>query len=437
MATQDPSLKPTARVLVVGAGGRGHALGEALKASPSVKQVVYAPGTSGLERLGFETVPFPVQDIPGLVEHAEMEGYDLTVVGPNTPLVDGIVDQFEAAGLPIFGPTRAAARLEGSKVYARLLMRRLEIPTPRFAIADGADRAFYMARAYPWARVFKADGIAYDKGVRVTHSFDECEQAIEEVMYDNIYGLESKRLVVEQRIDGEEVTLFSLTDGDDVYVLGDVLNYPRLGDGDSGPPTRGMGQVSPAPILGPELVETIRREVLLPTVRTLKEDGIPIRGALFVDLMMVKGEPYVIDYNVRFGDPATQTMLSAYSGDFYGVLQACRRGEGLAEAIAKLNHDPRPRVSLVLACEGYPTRRVRGATITIDEAHFEADDDLLLYHDGVRFTDPGIETTGGRTLTIVAVADTVREAREKAYRAAKVISFEGMHYRKDIGRLGS
>jgi phosphoribosylamine--glycine ligase len=424
---------PKTRVLIVGAGGRGHALGAALQASPSVDEVIYAPGTSGLEYLGFETVPFPIQDLSGLVEHAMMEGYDLTVVGPNTPLVDGIVDRFMEAGLPIFGPTKAAARLEGSKVYARLLMRSLDLPTPRFAIADGAERANFMARSYRWARVFKADGIAYDKGVRVTHSIDEVEKAIEEVMYDNIYGLESKRLVVEERIDGQEVTLFSLTDGEDVYILGNVLNYPRLLDGDGGPPTRGMGQVCPAPNLDEELVEKIRNQILVPTVQTLKEAGKPIRGALFVDLMMIKRNPYVIDYNVRFGDPATQTMLSAYSGDFYKVLQACRQGQGLRAAIDQLNHDPRPRVSLVLVCEGYPTKRVRGADISIDQTVFDADPDLWLFYDGVRSTAKGLETTGARTLTIVAAAETVCEARSKAYQASQAVQFEGQHMRGDIG----
>ena len=421
-----------AKVMIVGGGGRGHALGEALRCSPSVAKVVYAPGSSGLERLGYETAPVASQDLPGLVEYAEMEEFDLTVVGPNTPLVDGIVDRFEAADLPIFGPNKAAARLEGSKVFARLLMRDLGIPTPRFAVADGPDRANYMARSYRWARVFKADGIAYDKGVRVTDSLDECEQAIEEVMFDNIYGLESERLVVEERIDGQEITLFSLTDGEDVFVLGNVFNYPRLLDGDKGPPSRGMGQICPAPILSDTDVEMIRRRTLVPTVEAMREAGTPVKGALFVDLMMVKGHPYVIDYNVRFGDPATQTMLSAYSGDFYDVLQACRTGHGLQEAIQRLERDTRPRVAVVMACEGYPRTFVRGAPITIDEAYFDGQPDVRLFHDGVRFTDPGIETTGGRTLTVVAAAASVDEARHLAYEAVRHISFDGMHYRRDI-----
>jgi len=421
-----------AKVMIVGGGGRGHALGDALQKSPSVGQVVYAPGSSGLERLGYETAPVASQDLPGLVEYAQMEEFDLTVVGPNTPLVDGIVDRFEEVGLPIFGPNKAAARLEGSKVFARLLMRDLGIPTPRFAVADGPDRAMHMARSFRWARVFKADGIAYDKGVRVTESLDECEQAIEEVMFDNIYGLESERLVVEERIDGQEVTLFSLTDGRDVHVLGNVFNYPRLLDGDKGPPSRGMGQICPAPILTEGDVEFIRQRTLVPTVDAMREAGTPVKGALFVDLMMVKGNPYVIDYNVRFGDPATQTMLSAYSGDFYKVLQACRTGDGLADAIEALERDPRPRVAVVLACEGYPRTFVRGAPIKINEDFFLDRPDLLLFHDGVRFTDPGIETTGGRTITVVAAADTLSAARALAYQGVAEISFEGVHYRTDI-----
>lgn len=425
-----------ARVLIVGGGGRSHALGQALLASPSVSKVVYAPGTTGLEYLGYETVPVASQDFPGLVEIAEMEEYDLTVVGPNTPLVDGLVDAFDRAGLPIFGPTQRASKLEGSKVYARQLMQELGIPTPRFAIANNAERASFMARSYRWARVFKADGIAYDKGVRVTANLSECDQAIEEVMYDNIYGLESDKVVVEERIDGREVTVFGMCDGKTVHILGNVLNHPRLNDADTGPPTRGMGQVSPAPshLFSPGFIERIRDEVLQPTLDEMIERGGPLHGALFVDLMLVKGEPYVIDYNVRFGDPATQTLLTAISGDFYAVLQAARTGQGLAEAVAALTIDPRPRVSVVAVCEGYPQRFERGAPITVDEAKFAADPDVWLFFDGVRWRqETGLETTGGRTFTVVAAADTIAGARAKAYEHLKSIAFEGMHVRTDIG----
>ena len=314
-------MRERARVLVIGGGARSHALGLALQQSPSVREVVFAPGTSGLEALGFESAPVATQDLAGLVEHALMEEYDLSVVGPNTPLVDGIVDRFEAEGLPIFGPTKAAARLEGSKSYARLLMNHLGIPTPRFAICDNAERAEYLARTQRWARVFKADGIAYGKGVRVTETFGEVAEALEDILVDNVYGLESDKVVVEERLVGEEITLVCMTDGEDVVVLGHVLNHPRLHEGDCGPPTRGMGQISPAPQLDSAFVSRIMEDVLRPTVREMAERGAPLRGALFVDFMLVKGVPYAIDYNVRFGDPATQTVLSAYSGDIYKLLQ--------------------------------------------------------------------------------------------------------------------
>jgi len=423
-----------ASVLIVGGGGRSHALGEALLASPSVGRVVFAPGTTGLEHLGYETAPVASQDLPGLVELAMMEEYDLTVVGPNTPLVDGIVDLFEAEGLPIFGPTRVAARLEGSKAYARLLMGRLGVPTPRFAVCDNMERALHLAKTRAWARVFKADGIAYDKGVRVTHHASEVEDALKEVLLDNIYGLESDRIVVEERIDGSEVTVFTLCDGERLAVLGHVLNYPRLLDGDDGPPTRGMGQVSPAPILDDELVDQIVALALQPAVDALREDGFTLRGALFVDLMMVRGAPYVIDYNVRFGDPATQTMLSAYRGDFYRVLQACRTGAGMLDAVAALERDPRPRVALVAVCPGYPKKMVRGARITLKREVFDEHPDLRLFWDGVRASDAGLFTTGGRTFTLVAAGDTVADAASLAYRALRDgIDFEGMHVRRDIG----
>ncbi|MCB9789266.1 MAG: phosphoribosylamine--glycine ligase, partial [Deltaproteobacteria bacterium] len=403
-------------MLVIGGGARNHAIAEALRRSPSVAEVVLAPGTSGLERRGYPTAPVATQDLPGLVEHALLEGYDLSVVGPNTPLVDGIVDRFEAEGLPIFGPTRAAARLEGSKSFARLLMSRLGIPTPRFAICDDAHRAMHMARTQRWARVFKVDGIAYERGVRVTHELAEAEQALQDILVDNIYGLESERIVVEERIDGVEFTLFALTDGEHVEPMGHVLNHPRLCVGDTGPPSRGMGQVAPAPPLDEAMYRSLVDRVLIPTVRAMAEADTPLRGALFVDLMLCRGEPYAIDYNVRFGDPATQTLLHAWSGDLYRALQACRGQGDLASAVAAMHHDPRPRVSVVVVCEGYPHRRVRGAPIALDESVFDADPDLALYEDGVRVLDGDLLTTGGRTFTVVAAGDTVAEARARAYR---------------------
>jgi len=422
-----------ARVLIVGGGARSHALGVALDASPTVGEVVFAPGTSGLEALEFETAPVATQDLAGLVEHAMLEGYDLTVVGPNTPLVDGIVDRFEAEGLPIFGPSQAAARLEGSKVYARLLMNRLGISAPRFAICDTVDRATYLARTQPWARVFKADGIAYGKGVRVTERFDEVALALEEVLVDNVYGLESDRIVVEERLVGDEVTVFALTDGSDVVILGHVFNHPRLHAGEQGPSTRGMGQVCPAPQIDQAMLTRIEDDVLRPTVQALAEAGAPLRGALFVDFMLVKGQPFAIDYNVRFGDPATQTILSGYSGDVYGALKACLGQGQLRQAVAALTRDVRPRMSVVVACEGYPARHVRGDAIRIDRSVFELDADLWLFEDGVRVTPAGPETTGGRAFTVVAAGATLEAARARAYRGVVAIDFRGKHFRPDIG----
>ena len=422
-----------AQVLVVGGGARSHALGVAIKASPSVGRVVFAPGTSALEALGFESVPVATQDIRGLVEHAMLEEYDLCVVGPNTPLVDGIVDAFEAEGLPIFRPTKGAARLEGSKAYARLLMAHLGIPTPRFAICDNAERAAYLARTQRWARVFKADGIAYGKGVRVTEEFGEVESALQEVLVDNVYGLESERVVVEERLVGDEITVFALSDGEECVVLGHVFNHPRLLDGEAGPPTRGMGQVSPAPQVDASMLEKIKESVLRPTLAEMAERGAPLRGALFVDFILVKGEPFAIDYNVRFGDPATQTILSAYTGDFYTLLQACRAEGALGPALAAMHLDQRPRVSVVLACAGYPERRVRGDLIALDWEVFEGDPDLYLFQDGVRVSAAGAETTGGRTYTVVAAGADLSEARARAYRGVDAIRFRGLHARRDIG----
>ncbi|HAN30285.1 MAG TPA: phosphoribosylamine--glycine ligase [Myxococcales bacterium] len=424
-----------ARVMIIGGGARSHALGETLRRSPSVSEVLFAPGTSGLERLGYRTLPAASQDFDGLVEQAKLAEIDFTIVGPNTPLVDGVVDVFRAAGLPIFGPDQAAAKLEGSKVFARLLMNRLAIETPRFAICDTAERAAYLAQTTPWARVFKADGIAYGKGVRVTHRAKEAEAALEEVMQDNIYGLESKKIVVEERLDGTEITVFSLTDGQQVALLGHVLNYPRLLDEDRGPPTRGMGQLSPAPVVDAELLAHIERDVLRPTVAAMNERGTPLQGALFVDLMLVRGRALVIDYNVRFGDPATQILLSRIDGDLFAAMVACVQGSGLAQAVEQLTFDERPRASIVVAASGYPHRFERGAPIELHIRPFE-DPDLWLFEDGVRWIpeQDRIETTGGRTFTVVAAGETYGDAVERVYKAVEHIQFDGMHFRRDIGR---
>ena len=247
------------------------------------------------------------------------------------------------------------------------------------------------------------------------------------------FGLESEQIVVEERLVGEEVTIFALTDGVHLEIVGHVFNYPRLGDGESGPPTRGMGQVCPAPQIDDALLAHIRDEVLIPTVAEMAHRGHPLRGALFVDIMLVGGRPYVIDYNVRFGDPATQTILSAYQGDLYAALRACQTGEGLAEAVSALHRDPRPRMSVVVACAGYPDKMVRGAPITLHQATFDADPDLWLFTDGVRVRGSAPETTGGRTYTVVAAGDTLAAARARAYAGVAAITFDGKHFRTDIG----
>lgn len=430
-----------ARVLIVGTGARNHALGEALRRSPSVGKVVFAPGTSGLERLGFETAPVASQDFDGLVELAMMEEFDLTIVGPNSPLVYGLVDAFEAEGLPIFGPTKAAARLEGSKSFARMLMNQLRIRTPRFAVCDSAERALHHARRHGWARVFKVDGLGYGKGVRVTETLREAEAALGTILEDNVYGRDlNDRIVVEQRLDGQEVTVFALTDGEAIEVLGYVRNHPRLYDGEQGPPTRALGQVTEPPEVDEAMRERVMATILRPTIDAMAARGTPMRGALFVDMMLVSGHPVVLDYNVRFGDPATQTLLTTYRGDWYRALQACRGEGSLSEAVGALERDPRPHVSLVLVAEGYPDRRVRGDAITfVEPERLMHDPDLRVYEDGVlwrpaRDDQPErLETTGGRIFTLVAAGETVAEARARVYAAAEAVRFRGMHYRTDIG----
>ncbi len=422
------------RVMVIGGGSaRDHALVRALQRSPLVSRVLFVPGNSAVEHLeGVESAPVATQDIPGLVELAEMEEVDLTVVGPNTPIIMGIVDRFREAGLPIFGPNAAAARLEGSKVFAKNFMLRHDIPSARFAMFHDTERATYFCRTKRWARVIKTDGLAYEKGVEVCHSFEQCKDAIERIMVDEVLDADQPaKVVIEERLEGPEITLCVLSDGHDVLTLDANLNYPRALDGGEGMRTRGMGAVSPAPGIDAELLADMEARIVKPAVLGLEEIGPPLIGALFIDVIVQRGHPYVLDFNVRFGDPATQVFLARLKSDLFELMEACvqrRLGEYRLEA---LEIDPRPAVSVVVATDGYPARRRRDDLVTLDAGIEHAD--RVLHVGGMRHYKGELLTTGARVATVTAVGDTLEAATASAYEGIAGVRFDGAHYRTDIG----
>jgi phosphoribosylamine--glycine ligase len=424
------------RVMLVGGGaGRDHALATALAQSPEVSKVLFVPGNSAAEYrankagLPISSAAVASQDIPGLIELAEMEEIDLTVFGPNTPLVMGAVDQFTNAGLCVAGPTRAAARLEGSKVFAKNFMLRNGIPSARFAVFTDTSRAAAFCRSRSWARVIKTDGLAYERGVAVTTSLEDALEAVQRVMVDEVLDPNGDaRVVIEERLEGPEITLCILSDGKDVKVLDANLNYPRLGDGNSGPRTRGMGAVSPAPFLSKQLRAQLIERIAEPLVEGIAAQGKPLVGAIFVDIIVQRGEPYVLDINVRFGDPATQVLLKRLKTDLFSLLAACVDGT-LGQI--HVNMDPRPAVSVIVAAEGYPFRRSRGAIVKIPDVVENSDRRIDM--GGIRWRNEQYETTGGRVATITAIGSSTDEARVRAYEGVHSLAFKGIAFRSDIG----
>lgn len=420
--------------MVVGGGSaRDHALVRALRRSPHVSRVLFVPGNSAVEAIeAVESAPVATQDLAGLAELAEMEEIDLTVVGPNTPIIMGIVDRFRRDDLRIFGPGQAAARLEGSKIFAKDFMLRRGIPSARFGVFHDTERAVGFCRRTPWARVVKTDGLAYEKGVEVCHSVAQCEAAVERIMVDEVLDADQPaRVVIEERLEGPEVTLCVLSDGRDVLMLDANSNYPRALDGGQGMRTRGMGAVSPAPAVDADLLTRMERTIVRPAIDGLRDLGPPLVGALFVDVIIQRGEPYVLDFNVRFGDPATQVLLARMRSDLFELLEACVDGR-LGEYEQRLVVDPRTAVSVVVAAEGYPARRRRGHPVELAEG-LVIPGVRSLDIGGMRHTQGGLLTTGGRVATVTALGDDIAVATKLAYEGVDRIRFEGAHSRSDIG----
>ncbi|MBX3687126.1 MAG: phosphoribosylamine--glycine ligase [Rhodocyclaceae bacterium] len=416
------------KILVIGSGGREHALAWKLSRSARVHKVLVAPGNPGTAReLGVENVP--VTDIAGLVELARNEAVGLTVVGPEAPLAEGVVDAFRAAGLPIFGPSRAAAQLESSKDFAKQFLVRHGIPTAKYqTFADAASAHAYLdAEGAPI--VIKADGLAAGKGVVVAMSLEQAHQAVDMMLVDNRMGGAGARVVIEEFMQGEEASFIVMADGRNALALATSQDHKRLEDGDQGPNTGGMGAYSPAPVVTPEVHARVMREVIMPTLNGMAADGIPYSGFLYAGLMIdPEGRPRVVEFNCRMGDPETQPIMMRLKTDLVELLEAAIAGK-LDNAEAEW--DRRFALGVVIAAAGYPENPRKGDQI-IGLPEGEADD-VHVFHAGTADVDGKIVTNGGRVLCVTALGDNVKTAQKLAYATADKIEFAGKQYRRDIG----
>ncbi|HEY7661235.1 MAG TPA: phosphoribosylamine--glycine ligase [Actinomycetota bacterium] len=425
------------RVLVVGGGGREHALVWRLARDDRVTSILAAPGNAGIAGLA-ECRAVPADDVAGLVALVERERVELTVVGPEGPLVAGLVDELEARGHAAFGPTGAAARIEGSKAWAKDLMRRAGVPTARSATFTRGDWDRDRGRVLAFLRddldggpaVVKADGLAAGKGVVVADSATEATAAVEAALGDGAFGQAGESIVIEERLVGPEVSAFALSDGVTVAPLALAQDFKRVGDGDVGPNTGGMGAFSPVPLVDDSTAERIRVEILERTVRAMAEEGVPFRGVLYAGIMLTDAGPHTLEFNARFGDPETQVLMPRLVSSPSALLLACAEGT-LADAAIEV--DPRAAVTVVLASGGYPGAYESGAPI---EGLAAAEDaGATVFHSGTAERGGRVVTAGGRVLSVTATGASVAEARERAYEACARISFPGMHHRTDVAAL--
>ena len=417
------------RVLLVGGGGREHALAWKLARSPRLGALYAAPGNPGIARVA-GCLPVRADDVAGIAALADRERIDLTVVGPEAPLALGLADALEARGRAVFGPSRAAAALESSKIFAKELFARHDIPTARFGAFDDPAAARAFVADLGGRAVVKADGLAAGKGAVVCRDAAEASRAIGDMLERRVFGEAGARVVVEEFLEGEEVSVFALTDGRTICPLASAQDHKAALDGDRGPNTGGMGAYSPAPALDPALASEVIRTVIEPTVRGMAAAGHPYRGVLFAGLMLTPAGVRVLEYNVRFGDPECQALMLRLADDLLPLCQAVAEGGGLPPSVS---WRPEAAVCVVLASGGYPGDYATGVPIEgIERA--ESHPGVTVFHAGTARRDGRLVTAGGRVLGVTALGSDVRAAVASAYAGAGEIRFEGMHYRRDIGR---
>ena len=413
------------RVLIVGNGGREHALAWKLAQSPELERLFVAPGNAGTI---LWNVAISANDIGGLVEFALKERIDLTVVGPEDPLSLGIVDAFQEAGLRIFGPIQAAAMLEGSKSFAKTIMEDAKIPTAEWQVFEDSEQAKNYIKSLGAPCVLKADGLAAGKGVIVAQDLETALQAVDEIM-EGSFGSAGKKLVIEEFLEGQEVSLLCFCDGATALPMVPVQDHKRALEGDLGLNTGGMGTYSPPPIWSSELEADVLRDLVAPTLQVMQERGTPFSGVLFLGLMLTQKGPKLLEYNVRFGDPETQVVMKRLKSDLLPILWACTEGR-LTEV--ELEWKEEVAVCVVMAAQGYPLSYSKGVPIRLPEVRDEA----VIFHAGTQISGGQLLSSGGRVLGITADGKTLQEAREKAYSIVEQIEFPKAHYRRDIGVKG-
>lgn len=415
-------------VLIIGSGGREHALAWKIKQSPLVKELYCAPGNGGISEIA-ECIDIKADDIPELVRFAKEKQIDLTVVGPEAPLVAGIVDAFEKKKLKVFGPSRDAAQLEGSKIFAKEFMFEWNIPTASFRKFDVIDEAKEYLRQVAFPTVVKADGLAAGKGVVVCQDFIEAEKAVDEIMGQKIFKEAGAQIVVEECLEGEEVSILAVSDGEDYCILESSQDHKRIFDDDVGPNTGGMGAYSPAPILTEKLYRTVENRIIEPTIRGMKRNGMPFKGVLYAGLMITYDGPMVLEFNVRFGDPEIQAILPRMKNDIVELMLASCEGR-IGEI--ELEWDKRSCVCVVISSGGYPGDYEKGKEISgiKDAEEFE---DTVVFHAGTKKEGNKIVTSGGRVLGVTSLGNGIEKAIERTYKAVDKINFERCFFRRDIG----
>ncbi len=412
-------------VLIVGNGGREHAFGWAFSQDSRIGKIWFAPGNAGTAEVG-ENLPIAATDGEGLAAWAAKEKPDLVVVGPEAPLCAGLADRLRAQGLRVFGPGREGARLEGSKSFCKELLVSQNIPTARAGSFQRVEEAIRFSESLPCPQVVKADGLAAGKGVVIAGSHAEAAQAIRQMMADKLFGEAGATVLIEEFLHGEELSLHAVTDGKNLVILPGAQDHKRVGEGDTGPNTGGMGAYAPAPKATPDLLREVKERILVPTLRGLADRGIDYRGVLYAGLMLTPGGPKVLEYNCRFGDPETQVLLPLIETPLWDLLGAAADGN-LSGLPVKIRSGA--AMTVVLAAPGYPTAPILGQRIRMGPAQSDA----YLFHAGTRRSGQGIEVAGGRVLAATGWGKDLQTAQERAYALAGRVSFEGMQFRRDIG----
>ncbi len=417
------------KILVIGSGGREHALVWGLARSPDKPELFCAPGNGGISLLA-QCVNIPVGDIAGLKQFVKTNRIDFTVVGPEEPLVGGIVDEFKKDGFAIFGPPARAAQLEGNKAFAKTLMRTYGIPTAKFEIFTLPEKAkaYIDSLSGPW--VIKASGLAYGKGVTVARTRPEAYAAVEAALVAGAFGEAGRTIIVEECLVGEEASIVALTDGETILPLLPSQDHKALSDGDQGPNTGGMGAYTPAPVVDEKIANLVQTKILKPLLGALHQEAIEYRGAIYAGIMLTEQGPSVLEFNCRFGDPENQTVMPLLDSNFVEVLHLCAAGKLKQTTLA---WQPAYAVCVVVASEGYPVQYEKGKPITGDLADRP---DLVIYHAGTRRSNGDFFTAGGRVLGVTGIAPRLPAAKQKAYEAIARIKFEGMYFRTDIADKG-